>query len=98
MVIKGHLECLICHTWDSCLGHKARARSMRVQAVLLETSLKGAAGCRVAAWVGIGVPFGKLQEADHFLWGVDISQRVVWVHQYQPPDDKTLREEGKFLI
>lgn len=71
---------------------------MREQAVLLEMSLKGAAGCRVAAWVDIGVPFGKLQEADHFLWGVDISQRVVGVHQYKPPDDKTLQEEGKFLF
>lgn len=70
---------------------------MRVQAVLLEMSLEGVAGVAgVAAWVEIGVPFGKLQEADHFLWGVDISQRVVRVHQYKPPDDKTLQEEGNF--
>lgn len=37
------------------------------------------------------VPLGKLQEANHFLWGVDISQRVVRVHQYKPSDDKTLQ-------
>lgn len=71
---------------------------MKVKAVLLEISLNGAAGCRVAAWVEIGVPFGKLQEADHFLWGVDISQRVVGVHQYKPSDNKTLQEEGNFLF
>lgn len=44
------------------------------------------------------IPFGKLQEANHFLCGVDISQRVVRVHQYKPSDDKTLQEEGNFYF
>lgn len=39
------------------------------------------------------VPFGELQEANHFLWGVGISQRVMRVHQYKPSDDKTLQED-----
>lgn len=66
--------------------------------MLLERSLKGAAGCRAKAWVEDKVPFGKLQEAKHFLWGVDISQRVVRVHQYKPSDDKTLKDRGNFYF
>lgn len=69
-----------------------------MRAVLLERSLQGAAGCRVIAWAEGRVPFGKLQEANHFLWGVDISQRIVRVHQYKPSDDKTLQVEGNFYF
>lgn len=63
-----------------------------MSSVLLETSLKGA-----AAWKESRVPFGKVKEADHFLWGVDISQGVVRVHQYEPPDDQTLKGEEFFF-
>lgn len=39
------------------------------------------------------IPFSKLQEGNHLLTGVDLSQRVVWVHQYNGPDDNLLKEK-----
>lgn len=39
------------------------------------------------------IPFGKLQEGNHLLAGVDLSQRVVWVHQNNSPDDNPLEEK-----
>lgn len=69
---------------------------MRV--ALLKRSLQEAAGCYIPAWVEGRVPFGKLQEANHFLWGVDISQGIVRVHQHKPSHGKTLQEEGNFYF
>lgn len=40
------------------------------------------------------VPFGKLQEGNHLLWGVDLSKWVVWVHQYNSSDDNPLKEKA----
>lgn len=40
------------------------------------------------------IPFSKLQEGNHLLMGVDLSQRVVWVHQYNGPDDNPLKEKS----
>lgn len=39
------------------------------------------------------IPFGKLQEGYHFLRGVDLGQRVVWVHQYNCSDDQPLKKK-----
>lgn len=40
------------------------------------------------------IPFGKLQEGNHLLRGVDLSQWVVWVHQYNSSDDNPLKEKA----
>lgn len=43
------------------------------------------------------IPFGKLQEGNHLLRGEDLSQRVVWVHQYNSSDDNPLKEKASFV-
>lgn len=40
-----------------------------------------------------GIPFGKFQKGNHLLRGVDLSQRVVWVHQYHSSDGDPLKEK-----
>lgn len=45
---------------------------------------------------GANTPFGKLQEGNHLLRGVDLSQRVVGVHQYNSSDDQPLKETDSF--
>lgn len=44
-------------------------------------------------WQPTPIPFSKLQEGNHLITGVDVSQRVVWVHQYNSPDDNPLKEK-----
>lgn len=43
-------------------------------------------------------PFGKLQEGKHLVWGVDLSKRIVRVHQNNSPNVHPLFEKRQLLI